>query len=160
MWIRHALNEHCHPRILIHYPNPTYTGKELIYQIDQAVRREGPIAKTTWGIPEHLDLAGVTADLGELMENPAWGEFLYVAATNPNWANWQDLALELSLVAGTVKNRMSSFGRRAVEVGLLPMNDGKFRAGQFVRYVTEHRSFIRAHYQHLQAIQRDTKETA
>jgi hypothetical protein len=54
------------------------------------------------------------------------------------------------MVAGTVKNRMSMFGRHATEAGLLPANGEhrKFRIGQFVRYITEHRSFIRAYLQH------------
>ncbi len=153
MWIKHALDGHCHRRILIHYPRPNCHARQIVEQVDRAARQSGDLFRTTGAIPEPLLLNGASMDLGQLMDDPSLTELLFLAATDRDWSTWSQLARKLGLAEGTTKNRMSKVGRLAFDGGLLPSGANesqRFRAADFVRFVTEHRSFIRAYYQHLE----------
>lgn len=151
MFVKHAFGGRCHNRILVHYPRPGFRGSDFVGKLDAAIRRPGPVAEAMCGVPESLDLTHATVDLGQILDDPTLTDFLYVAATDRHWSTWNELAVKLHLSEGTVKNRMTKFGQTATEAGLIPANTDrkhKFRAGEFVRYVTEHRSFIQAYAQH------------
>lgn len=150
MFVKHALGGRCHQRILVHYPRPGFTAEDLVSRVDAVARQEGPTAGSLCGVPDFLDLREAKLDLGQIMEDQTLSDFLYVAATDPDWSSWKELAELVGYSEGTVKNRMSTFGKKAEAAGLIPPRDpdGKYRIGAFLRYITEHRSFIRAHAQH------------
>lgn len=151
MFVKHALGGRCHPRILVHYPVPTFAAVDFVERIDVVCRRPGPVAEVVCAIPDALDLRSAKKDLGQIMSDTKLTEFLYVAATDRSWSTWRELADKLGFSEGTIKNKMSQFGRLAAKAGLTnPKADpqSKYRAADFVRYIQEHQSFIRAYAQH------------
>lgn len=149
MFAHHALGGRCHPRMLLHCPDPSLSADHVVAKIDFAARGgASPRATATASLPSVYLLDGVAKDLGQLLtEDQQLAEFLYRAAIDPTWSTWGDLASLLHVSEGSLKNRMSKFGKQAAKAGLVPA-DVTWTMGQFVRFVTEHRSFIQAHRYH------------
>lgn len=176
MFVRHALAGDCHPRMLLHYPNPKLTGGDVVELMARTATR-GDALLTTEALPSALCLHGMVDDLGRIMaENRRMAELLYLGATDRDWSQWKDLADKLHLADGTIKNlnarlrdrliaarilsgirpyRGAPAGGNGAAVGHAPAPPGKatWTAGQLVRFCTEHRSFILAYGQsHLEGL--------
>lgn len=149
MFAKHALEGRCHQRMLLHCPDPSLSAEHIVAKIDWAARGgSNPRAMATTSLPSIYLLDGARKDLGELMsEDAQLAEFLFRAAIDRSWSTWGDLASLLFISEGSAKNRMSKFGKKAAEAGLIPA-DVSWTMGQFVRFVTEHKSFIQAHRYH------------
>jgi len=149
MFAKHALEGRCHQRMLLHCHDPSLSADRIVAKIDWAARGgTNSKAMATTSLPSVYLLDGATQDLGQLMnEDRQLAEFLYRAAIDRSWSTWGDLASLLHISEGSAKNRMSKFGKKAAEVGLIPA-DISWTMGQFVRFVTEHQSFIQAYRYH------------
>ena len=169
MYTRHALAGDCHRHMLLHYPSPTLQSERVVNKIDRMARAHGggPRIDTTGHLPDELTAASGTTNLGRLLFEDSqnhrsetsltYARLLYVAAVDPTWATWRDLANQLGFAEGHVKNVKAKLGRaihsrvlpgRAQDVGV-PLDQRKaWRIAEFTRFVTEHRSFIRAYCEH------------
>lgn len=172
MYTRHALAGRCHPRMLLHYPSIHLDRNDIIDEMDRLVRGAGggPQIRTTHQLPPSLIHGLNRKDLGRvLLENVeqsrsardslTFASLLYVAALNSHWATWGDLAGLLGFGIGHVKNTKARIGRilteevlpdeAAVGAPKLPTGTGqRWSIAEFTRFVTEHRSFIRAYCEH------------
>ena len=169
MFTRHALSGCCHPRMLLHYPTPPLTATDVVGKIDQMTRGRGggPAIDTTGHLPNELSDGLEATDLGALLaeeadnhrskESLTYARLLYAAAVDTTWSTWGDLANILGFALGHVKNTKAKLGRdirtrvmpvRSHEVGVPPEMRNTWRIAEFTRFVTEHRSFIRAYCEH------------
>ncbi len=174
MFVKHALSGDCHPRMLLHYPNPGLTGEDVVERMAKAaISNDARV--TTAPLPAALCLDGVACDLGRIMaENRRMAELLYLGATDRDWSQWKDLSDRLHLADGTIKNLNAKLRDRLLEARIIPQgkpsgglpsstngsaaSQGQscrttWTAGQLVRFCTEHRSFILAYGQsHLEGL--------
>ena len=174
MYCRHALAGNCHPRILLHYPTPALTATDVVARIDTVARGRGggPQVATTGHLPGELTLGRETTDLGRLLSDDTdshrnnasltFARLLHAAAVDPTWATWKDLANRLGFAEGHVKNTKAKLGRHirnevmvrhsatdpSTHVGVPRDQRAAWRIAEFTRFVTEHRSFIRAYCEH------------
>ncbi|MGI9596619.1 MAG: hypothetical protein ACR2QK_10690 [Acidimicrobiales bacterium] len=176
MFVKHALGGDCHPRMLLHYPNPKLRGEDVVERMARAASSYDAVT-TTAPLPTALCLDGVVSDLGQIMaENRRMAELLYLGATDRDWSQWKDLATRLHLADGTIKNLNAKLRDRLIEAGIVnrtrpmaaigpgdngmdadggPPSKNTWTAGQLVRFCTEHRSFILAYGQsHLEGLSR------
>ncbi len=165
MFTRHALAGHCHPRMLLHYPDPALKPVDILTRIDRLARRKGGGAQIadTGHLPASLTDSGRRTGLGELLvqesgtrrsasDSLTYGRLLYTAATDSTWTTWGDLAQLLGFAEGHVKNTRTNLGK-ALRSSVLPeagvpLPKQEWRIPEFTRFVTEHRSFIRAFCEH------------
>ena len=148
MFVKHALNGSCHPRMLLHYPLPHIGVDEVVEKLDSMARRQGggsPI-QTVAPLPNSLLPFGPEVkDLGSIMaENEGLAKLIYTAATYRSWSTFSDLAREMNQAEGTTKNMKLALKKALTEAGLFPASEIKWTLGQFVRFVVEYQSFILA----------------
>ena len=167
MYTRHALGGHCHPRMLLHYPNPVLRPEDIVSRVDALARRRGGGAQvsTTGHLPSTLTVGCARTGLGELLAEESrskrsaegsltFARLLYVAASDSSWKTWKDLANLLDFAEGHVKNTKARLGQRLRSTVLPDQPEagspthGTWRIAEFTRFVTEHRSFIRAYCEH------------
>ena len=168
MYTRHALAGGCHPRMLLHYPDPMLTAEDVVTKVDVLVRGNGggPPVSTTGHLPEPLVAGSTRTGLGVLLTEECrskrsangsltWARLLYVAATDSTWKTWKDLANLLDFAEGHVKNTKARLGKELKSSVLfdqplagVPGSRDAWTIAEFTRFVVEHRSFIRAYYEH------------
>lgn len=168
MYARHALGGRCHPRMLLHYPNIKLDAGEIVATIDRLGRHDNPDRSihTTGYLPRDLQPHCSRKDLGQILsenieasrsanDSLTFARLLHEAATNRTWSTWGELAFTLGFGEGHVKNTKARIGHILTEEVLVGDSDvgapdqatRLWRIGQFVRFVTEHQSFIRAYCQ-------------
>ncbi len=174
MFTRHALAGRCHPRMLLHYPNPNVQAADIIGQMDRLARGHGGghQVRTTGHLPPSLIPTDAEKELGQVLsensdqcrsadDSLTFARLLYAASVNADWSTWGDLASTLGFAEGHVKNTKAKIGRvlttevlpDRAEVGVPRQRPNKggqptWRIAEFTRFVTEHRSFIRAYCEH------------
>lgn len=144
MFTVHARSGDCHSNMLLHYPRPENTVEDVIGVVDDAARRRSsPKVEASYPLPKAL-IPPYQRDIGSIMrEKPDLQEFLYRAALDSNWSTWGQLANILGMAEGSVKNKKLAFHKELIEAGCV--ESGKWSVGDFVRYMTEHRTFVRAY---------------